>query len=113
MKTVNIILIVLGILIISGLIYLISKSNQRESIKQAAINSGIPPIIAINASQSTDPARSLRSLGVPQQVATLISLGTSVNSSEDKMNVVTCVPDCPDDEICIKGACVKKEINNL
>ena len=82
MKTINIILIVLGILIISGLVYLIAKSAQREQIKQAAINSGIPVAIANNVSQSTDPTRALRSIGVPTNVATLISLGTSVQGKE-------------------------------
>lgn len=82
MKTINIVIIVFGILIISGLIYLIAKSAQRESIKQAAINSGISPTIATNVSQATDSRRALMSLRVPNEVATLISLGTSVQGKE-------------------------------
>lgn len=83
MKPTNLIAI-FGTLIILGIIYLIFKANQREKIKQAAINSGIPADIAASASRSTDPTRALRSLGVPTDVATLIGLGTSVQNLTDK-----------------------------
>lgn len=84
MKTTNIILIVIGVIIISGIIYLIWKANKKESIKQAAINSGIPPKIATDIANSTNPERSMKSLGVPDSVATLISLGTSVTTPSGK-----------------------------
>ncbi len=104
MKPTNLILI-FGTIIILGIIYLIYKTNKRENIKQAAIASGIPAEIATTASQSTDPERALRSLGVPDDVATLIASGTSITGG------VHCVPDCADDSVCIKGACIKKKIS--
>lgn len=33
-----------------------------------------------------------------------------MNGSSERI-LVTCVPNCAEDEICIKGACVKKKIN--
>lgn len=84
MKNTNLILIIIGVIIISGIIYLIWKSNKKEGIKQAAINSGINPSLAKDIANSTNPERSMRSLGVPESVATLISLGTSVSSVDYK-----------------------------
>ena len=85
MKTTNTILIIVGVIIILGIVYLIWNSNKKEAIKHAAINSGIPPKIATDVANSTNPQRSLRSLGVPSDVATLISLGTSVQTSNTEI----------------------------
>ena len=35
----------------------------------------------------------------------------TINSAINEKFVVKCVPDCAEDEICIKGACVKKKIS--
>lgn len=79
MKPTNLI-IIFGTLIVLGIIYLIYQQNKKEKIKQAAVNSGIPLPIATAASQSSDPNRALRSLGVPAEVANLISSGVPVNA---------------------------------
>lgn len=82
MKT-NTLILAVGTIIILLIIFMIVRSNKKESIKQAAINSGIPADIADNVANSTDAKRSLLSIGVPESVATLISLGTSVQNKEE------------------------------
>lgn len=81
MKT-NTLIIIVSVIIILGIIILIVKSNKKESIKQAAINSGIPATIATDVANSSNAKRSLLSLGVPENAATLISLGTGIQNIE-------------------------------
>lgn len=81
MKPTNLI-IIFSVIIILGIIYLIYKSNKKEKIKLAAINSGIPVSTATNIANSSDSKRAMLSLGVPESVATLISLGTGVQNAE-------------------------------
>lgn len=113
MKPTNLIAI-FGTLIILGIIYLIFKANQREKIKQAAINSGIPADIAASASRSTDPARALRSLGVPTDVATLIGLGTSVQQIKEDKDLYKCTwTDPKSGAVTTKdGPCTEVDANN-
>lgn len=106
MKPTNLI-IIFGTIIILGIIYLIYKANQRERIKQAAIQSGIPVAIAESVSQSTDARRALSSLGVPTEVATLISLGTSVTANAETLK-------CTDSKTgaVYDGPCTQVDANN-
>lgn len=72
--------IILAVLIVLGVIYLIYSSNKKGKIATAAINLGIPPEIAINAANSSNPERAFRSLGVPATVASSLASGTPMNA---------------------------------
>lgn len=112
MKTTNTLLIIIGVLIIAGIIYLIMKSSKKESVKQAAINSGIPPEIAKSVAESSDSKRSLMSLGVPESVATLISLGTSVTTSGKEIYQCKWTDPKSGSETIKDGPCTAVDANN-
>lgn len=82
MKTTNTVIVILAVVIIIAIVMCIVKSNKKSGILNAAINSGIPPKTASDIANSSDSKRSLLSLGVPESVATLISLGTSVTTNK-------------------------------
>jgi len=90
MKTTNTVIVVIAVVIIIAIVMYIVKSSKKQSILTAAINSGIPPQIANDVANSSNPKRSFQSLGVPESVATLISLGTSVTSSGTGKEIYQC-----------------------
>lgn len=79
MKPLNIILIVTGILVLTGVIILVSRSNKQARIKAAGKAAGLPDVVAQTIAESTDPEAAARSIGVPANVATAIAGGVSVN----------------------------------
>lgn len=107
MKPTNLI-IIFGTLIILGIIYLIYQQNKKEKIKQAAVNSGIPLSIATAASQSSDPNRSFRSLGVPPEVANLLSSGIPVGKEIYKCTHT----DSKGNQTTYDGPCTSVDANN-
>lgn len=112
MKTKNTLIIVIGIIVIIAIIYFIIDSARKESIKQAAISSGIPPKIANDVANSSNAKRSLLSLGVPDSTATLISLGTSIQNTQTEIYKCT-YTDPKSGAVTTKdGACTQVDANN-
>lgn len=81
MKAINVILIIIGVLIVAGIIYLVIKSNKQAKIKNAATSAGIPSSVAQVIAESSDPAAAARSIGVPDGIADAIASGTTISSN--------------------------------
>lgn len=78
MKTTNIIITIIGVLLLTGIIYLIVQSTKKTKIQNAAISSGVPPAIANSIANSSDPAKAARMVGIPSTVADSIANGVAV-----------------------------------
>lgn len=81
MKTSKVVIILLVILIIL-IIFSIYRLNKKGTIVANAVSLGIPPEIAVNAANSSNPERSFRSLGVPSNIANLIVTSSNVQNAE-------------------------------
>lgn len=77
MKSGKIIMLVVGVLILIGIIYLVVQSMKKANIKNAAVASGISPTTATAVANSSNPEAALRALGISQSSASLIASGTS------------------------------------
>lgn len=104
MKTMNIILISVTVLILLGIIWLVAKSNKQAKIKDAAIKSGLSNAAATAISQSANPAAAAESVGVSRIAANAIALGVAVigNGTEIKAS-----GNCPCDNT-VNGVCIRE-----
>lgn len=81
MKTTNILITVIGLILILGIIWLIAQNVKKTNIKNAAIASGVPAPIATSISNSSNPQKSAERVGIPTLVAASIANGIPVTVS--------------------------------